>query len=310
MAPEGAFRVHCLLLGLVLIAGAILTPPTALLIGALTLVGGSLAALAYYVPIATAARTPWRRRRDRLAVLDWLTASALPLLIALLLASTGHVHLARRPHELTVLLVGFSGGGLAAIVLSGTIDWYLVLPRIAGMLGEPPCRSSLSPRWKWVTIGWYLHRALAAVATIVGATGALIVIATYLLGHVDEFIAGEIIAVMGLIAASYKFRLPTAGMLVLNPRVHVGDTVLYRSLFDEDPIEAYVVDVSLEAVKLKDVKTAAGRPEFFRKETATVSVNKIDDYIRRRSTPYQGCLHSLDGCAGINWYCQRNEAGS
>jgi hypothetical protein len=178
------------------------------------------------------------------------------------------------------------------------------------MLGEPPCRSSLAPRWKWVTIGWYLHRTLAALATIGGVTGALIAIAIYAFGRVDEFIVGEITAVMGLIAAGYKFRLPTAAMLMLNPRVHVGDAVLYRLPFEDGPAEAYVVDVSLEAVKVKDVTTASGRPEFHRKETATAAVNKIDEYLRRQSQPYEGCRHAPEGCAGINWYCKNNAQGS
>jgi hypothetical protein len=296
MDPEGAFRWHCVLLALALVVGAVFVPVTSLVIGAVVIAGGMASAIAYYVPIATADRRRWRKHRDRVAAGEWLILGGLvPLAVAAALAIGWHVSLNHHAHRLAVLLVAFVGGGLAGIVISGTIDWYVILPRLAGMIGEPPCRSSLDPRWKYVTIGWYLHRALAAVATIGGATGGLVVLAIDAFGHVDEFIVGEIITVMGLIAAGYKFRLPSAAMQILNPRVHVGDAVLYRSFFESAPLEAYVVDVSLEAVKVKDVMTAAGAPEFTRKETDTVGINKIDDYLRRRPVPYAGCLHAARG---------------
>ncbi len=306
MDPGGAFRWHCAILGTGLIVSAWFTPGTALLIACAVVASGVIAAACYYVPIATASRKPWRKRRDRSALIAWLLiAGCGPVAASVVFADTTHASLAHHSHKLAVMLIGFLAGGLAGIVISGIIDWYLVLPRLAGMLGEPPCRSSLAPRWKYVTIGWYLHRGLAAIATIAGAAGGIVAIALFIFGHVDEFTIGEILTVVGLIAAGYKFRLPTVATLILNPKVQVGDAVLHRA-FDGPPAGAFVVDVSVEGVKVKHTTDASGHPTFQRKESATVPINKIDEYLQRQSSPYAGCLLSPDGCSGINWYCKNN----
>jgi hypothetical protein len=80
-------------------------------------VGGLLPAIAYYVPIATADRKPWRKRRDRVTAAEWLVlAGVVPIAVAVVLDVGWHVSLHHHAHELAVLLVAFIGGGLAGIV--------------------------------------------------------------------------------------------------------------------------------------------------------------------------------------------------
>jgi hypothetical protein len=149
--------------------------------------------------------------------------------VAIALESTRHIPLSSHHHDVAVKLACAVGIMIATIVVSGAFDWYLILPQLAGYIGVQPCRSSFAPKWRWVTGVWYLHRIVAAIATIGGPTAAAIILSSYWLGHVDEFIAAEAIAIAGLIAANYKFRLPTATMLSLNPQVHVGDAVRYAT---------------------------------------------------------------------------------
>jgi len=58
----------------------------------------------------------------------------------------------------------------AIILLSSLIDWYVILPRISGLLGIRPCREPDTdfPRrpqtWREVTRWWYIHRIIAALA--------------------------------------------------------------------------------------------------------------------------------------------------
>ena len=54
-----------------------------------------------------------------------------------------------------------------------------------------PAAQAFDPRRKCATIGWYLHRAFATVATIVDATGGPVAPANYAFGHFDEFHRGE-----------------------------------------------------------------------------------------------------------------------
>jgi hypothetical protein len=129
MDPEGALAWHCLLLGLVLAVGAVFTPATAIVVSLIVIAGGTASAIAYYVPIATAERKPWRKKRDRLAAIEWLLVAGLfPVVAALAFQIFGHVALDESRYDLTVTLVAFVGGGLAVIVISGTIDWYVILP--------------------------------------------------------------------------------------------------------------------------------------------------------------------------------------
>jgi hypothetical protein len=333
--PDGAFGWHCRILAITLVAAAVFTPLSVLLIGGITFALGAIAALLYYVPIATAARTPWRRDLDGVVLRRlFLEGTAPPIAVAVVLELTRHLPLSSQHHALAVKLVCALCITIACIVVSGALDWYLILPQLAGYLGARPCQSSSARKWRWVTGGWYLHRIVAAVATIGGPTAAAIIVSTYLLGHIDEFIAGESIAIAGLIAANYKFRLPTAVMLTLNPQVHVGDAVRYATFFTPEPVEGYVVDVSLEAVKVKDVDPAASsKPESAqallakaagddaaaaearkaladrfgsRKETVAIPIDRIQDYLRQEE-PFTGCDRD---CSGINWYCKYNPQGS
>lgn len=338
MDPERAFGWHCRILGGFLVVAAIFTPLSVLFIGAVVFALCASAALfGYYIPISTAARLPWRRSRDGVALRRWIVAGvAAPLVVAIALEATEHVPLGVGAHELAVKLVCVLGVALAVIVVSGAIDWYVILPRLAGYLGAPPCQSSFARRWKWVTIGWYLHRIIAALATIGGPVAAAIIVSIYLLGHVDEFVAGEAIAIAGLVAAAYKFRIPTAAMLMLNPQVQVGDAVQYATFFTREPMPGYVVDVSLESVKVRDTphggdggeeatetlvaqarsedsvaaraaRIALARRFGERKDAVAIPINRIEDYLRREPRRFEGCGA---GCSGVNWYCKNNPQAS
>src|ERR1043165_5483738 len=55
----------------------------------------------------------------------------------------------------------------AGVYLSSLVDWFVILPRISGMLGPRPCRASelRHPRfphtWRETTRYWLVHRSVA-----------------------------------------------------------------------------------------------------------------------------------------------------
>jgi hypothetical protein len=221
----------------------------------------------------------------------------------------------------------------AAIYLSSLVDWYVVLPRISGLLGARPCRPCTGepPRfpstWREVTRWWYVHRIAAALVLRFGLSYAVVIA----IGPVVDLpVAASVVggAVVGGLAA-YMAAMPKAFMQVGHPTAIVGHTVerrrarrkpLFglrffgrmlrvpgrRQRWGQPGPREYVGDVSLESVQVTPVApyegaTPTGGVEY-EKNPVKVPLREVDDY-QAADKPFTGCE---DGCCGINWYCIEN----
>jgi hypothetical protein len=227
----------------------------------------------------------------------------------------------------------------AIVLLSSLVDWYLILPRISGLLGIRPCREPDTdfPRrpqtWREVTRWWYVHRIIAALALRFGLSFAISFTASQ---HMDVPYGASIVAgaAVGFLA-SYIAAVRKATWQAGHPSLIVGRTVrrrvvervprritvfgrevklpyLTRAEVGEMRPREYVYDVSLEAVQFvvaakyegEDVprRDKKGRIVYER-NPAKMLVRDVEASTPEPAEPFAGC----DGrCSGINWYCIEN----
>jgi hypothetical protein len=198
---------------------------------------------------------------------------------------------------------------VAAIYVSSLFDWYLILPRLSGLLGVRPCKPEGEPpgwpnTWRKVTRWWYIHRIVAAFFLVYGLALALGLVASGLTSASSNWVEFAFAAVLGTFGAYQKAILPAvkeAG----HPHLIVGRT--YASAFSP---RRYVFDVSIEGVglvptaKYEEKATEPLPADGIEYEKHPDEINHTQARELAGAEPYIGCERR---CAGISWYCIENE---
>jgi hypothetical protein len=227
-----------------------------------------------------------------------------PLLVAVALDLFGW-----NPH---VTVLDFDANEIAAIVISAallfiliicssTVDWYYIRPRIDGVFGTPPCRSSGSINWKTPTRMWYLHRAVALSAYF-GFALAFAVVVMLMLVREDPAAAsviggvGGIAGILLIFAGDYREELfSTTGKFVLSPAYCLGDDLSWRNGRIRDG-RGYVLHVAVPVAKLvplDDDGMPCG-PPFIERKNSDLKESELE------SRPTVACA---EGCAHLNPEC-------
>jgi hypothetical protein len=340
MSPEPYVRAHAGALALALLVAALQGPAVAALIctGATALIAGVLY-LRYRGDLRAARVDVVPQHRERLDLIvagDVRTALAVGAVAGafMLFLSVKQPDLGIAP--ISAVLLGVTA---AIILLSSLVDWYVILPRISGILGIRPCREPDTdfPRrpqtWREVTRWWYIHRIVAALALRFGLSFAISLTVSE---HMDVPYGASIVAgaAVGFLA-SYVAAVRKAAWQAGHPSLIVGRTVrrrtverkpltitilgrkvklpnLTRAEIGEMRPREYVYDVSLEAVQFVAAAKyeEEGVPRYekdgkmiYERELAKVLVRDVEAGTPEPAEPFAGC----DGrCSGINWYCIEN----
>ncbi len=226
----------------------------------------------------------------------------------------------------------------SVVLLSSLVDWYVILPRVSGLLGIRPCRQPNTdfPRfartWRETTRWWYIHRIVAALVLRFGISYAVVIVVAH-----RTSIPGGAGIVGGAAAASfasYLAAIPKAVWEAGHPSLIIGRTVsrrgvervprvltifgvglnvplLSRRVIGPPRPRDYVYDVALEAVQL--VPSPRREGEVPRDENGDLVYErdpnklKVRDIDASRPEPADEAFHGCDGrCSGINWYCLEN----
>ncbi len=196
----------------------------------------------------------------------------------------------------------------AVIYVSSLFDWYLILPRLSGLLGVRPCKSKGDPpgwpnTWRKVTRWWYVHRIVAAFVFVYGLALAVGLVASGLTSASSNWVEFAFAAVLGTFGAYKKAIWPTVKE-VGHPRLILGRT--YASAVMP---RSYVFDVSIEGVDLVpagrfEKRAAEPLPDEgieYEKHPDEISHAQAQEFTSAES--YTGCDHR---CNGISWYCIDN----
>jgi hypothetical protein len=336
MSPEPYVRQQALAAAAAFVAASILGPPAAALACAIAAAAGaSWLARKYRRDIERARVTPppHRERLDQIVAGDARAVFGIALTGSALLTAFGgnppDIGLA----EATPVLVA---GTASVIYLSSLVDWYVILPRLSGLLGcrpcrRGPCRQPSFPRtWRETTRWWYIHRIVAFLGL---RFGAALAVALSLEAYIDlprgaGIVAGAILVVF----AAYLAAIPRAVMEAGHPSAIVGDTVYVRTArrrplktvrilgktvavpsiwrTPEGPLGAreYVFDVAVEKVQFVDAASRERDPSdrghtlLYERHPRNVHLRELAGCESARE-PFAGCE---SGCSGISWYCIEN----
>ena len=301
MDPSGFVRWQCGFGGSILVAVAALGHPLTCLLASGSVVLSALVLELFY---SRARRdrtlTEGRRAGDASTRQNWGLGLGVPMIVGAVLLGIDRA--AYRGYAgLTQGLGIVFGAAFAIVIVSSLIDWYYVLPRLAGEVCLQPCRTSGDPRWKKLTRIWYIHRGIAAIAQ---ALVWLAVIPVILTRWVDTNQIAVVVAVVSAVAVTYVGGLSTTAHMVLHPSFYVGDLV--RLIIPGGRVEGYLVDVSVEGVKIKetDLGVYLGKPFGADKHTYKIDSSWLS-WIGKSNERFHGC-HA--GCSGVNWYCRENPA--
>jgi hypothetical protein len=339
MSPDPYVRGQALALAAALVAAAVLGSPIAALVcTAVAALGAWILRARYRGDLLAAGieRVPRHRK-----ALDLMVRGNVRLAVAIgtvsamvVLIFTSHrPDLGLAPISAVILAVT-----AAAVFLSSLVDWYVILPRVSGLLGIRPCREPDSdfPRrpetWREVTRWWYIHRIVAAVVLRFGLAFAIsLTVSRYTaIPHGAGIVAGAAVGGFASYMAAAWDAFWQAGHLTLM----VGRTVQRREI-DRVPRtiaifgravqlpfltrgiagsvlpREYVYDVALEAVQLAPAEPREqGQPPrngggavLYERDPAKLLVKDIDASRPKPARPFIGCRGR---CSGINWYCIEN----
>ena len=226
----------------------------------------------------------------------------------------------------------------AGVLLSSLVDWYVILPRVSGLLGARPCRHPERdhprfPRtWRETTRWWYIHRIIAALILRFGLSYA---IARTVVHHVSLPGGTSVVAAsVTTLFASYLWASGAAVWEAGHLTMIVGRTVRRhrvervprsvtvfgrqlplpapkrREVGPRGPRE-YVYDVALESVQL--VPAAPRERKVPHDEDSKIMYERDPTKLAVRDVsaskpepahePFAGCKTN---CSGINWYCIEN----
>lgn len=335
MSPEPYVRGQAFVFALALVAESLLGSPLGGLIVLAVCGVSALLLRARYRTELLAARVvvpPHRERLDRIVDGDLQTVLGVGITASAIMIGFGVTPVDIGLAPVTPLLLAVAAG---VVYVSSLVDWYVILPRITGMLGARPCRPDREhhPRfphtWRDTTRWWYIHRIVAALALRFGLAYAI----TFALHRYISVPAGTTIVVgaaLGFLAAYLK-AVPYAAMQAGHPTMIVGDTVLrfesirvWRrvrvlglsiALPPKKRVESgelspreWVYDVALEGVQVVPVREREGKPP--RARDGAIEYENRPRKIRLQdidrcepARPFRGCE---ERCSGINWYCIEN----
>lgn len=310
MSPEPWVRIQAAAVSVALVATVVLGGE-AFALGA----GGALALFGYWM---------WRRyRHDKLLVnaevpphrerLDVLVAgdARAALLPALVLGVFVAVMSPTVPHTAPYVLDAVAVIALVAVVVYGSslFDWYVILPRMSGLLGPRPCRpkekfKTFPGTWREVTRWWYGHRIVAGFFVVYGVALAVGILAAGVTGASSLWVEVSVTAAFGTLGA-YRKALGPAAKEFMHPRLVIGKTVSSR--FGE---RRYVYDVAMEGVQVVPVEEYEERAERllpdqkpkYENNPERVPLDAVDEM--KGAPRYTGCDRR---CVGISWYCIENE---
>lgn len=340
MSPDPYVRAHAGALALALLLAALQGPAVAALIctGVTALISGVLY-LRYRGDLRAADVDAVPQHRERL---DLILAGDLRAALAVGAVAGGLMLFlpVEQPDlgiaPISAVLLGVTA---AIVLLSSLVDWYVILPRLSGLLGIRPCRDPDTdfPRrpqtWREVTRWWYVHRIIAALALRFGLSFAISLTASE---HLDVPYGASIVAAAAVgFLASYVAAIRKATWQAGHPSLIVGRTVrrrtverrpltitllgrkvklpyLTRAEVGEMRPREYVYDVSLEAVQLATAASYEGQdaPRFdkdgtkiYERNPAKLLVRDVEASTPEPAEPFTGCQGR---CSGINWYCIEN----
>ena len=276
----------------------------ALLIG----VGASLWVLNY--------RCGGRRPGDD-KIIAWVGIAAIaPVAIGALLGPSGRAVISNRPDVLA--LVFPAAIALAGISASSMVDRFYVLPRLAGVVWQPPCRAPQEEAefppgdWLVLTRHWYRHRWAAEALTIGCGLAAAGAAAFAVLRPADT--SSGIALGVGVVAASgiAAVRVKNVGQGAdegLHPTAHVGEVLQIANDRDATRSWYYVVDVALEGMKTLELADLGAdglrlrQKEQWKREDRCVPIADLRRLVMRHDDVP---LCPANGCNKSNFYCREN----
>jgi len=154
---------------------------------------------------------------------------------------------------LWAVMVGMTTGVMVVCFISSLVDWYYVLPRRDGLVGSPPCRAPEEERWRRVTWFWFLHRFVAAVATIGGVYVIAICLGIWLYLRYPEVSGGAggvpvLVGVVTFFGRSYLRYIGQVWQRLISSSAGLGEHLETR--VEGHPLSGYVLNVSIEQVDL------------------------------------------------------------
>jgi hypothetical protein len=249
-----------------------------------------------------------RRALDRWAAGQWLAVAILGAGGSAAIRAAAWRPFAHVGMVFTVLAVGWVVLW-AGVYLSSVLDWYLIMPKVAGISCPAPCERPGHQRWAGITALWCFHRGVARLLVPFVLIGCPTAVGALTASGGGRAVAFALAAALALYMAEVELEGKAAVSYGLNPRRHIGDAVL---LLREDRdsvwrVPAYLVDVSAEGGKFKYLEAdgAYGGLPFEKKHDDDEEVVTLKDLSRRRlvSDAVAPCAHA---CTGVNWYCWRN----
>lgn len=310
MSPEPWVRMHAAAMCLLLLAATVLGAPVFALASATFAALFSFALWRKYrrdLALVNLGAPPHRQRLDVLIAGDTRAALIAPLVLGTFVVATS----APLPEVASYLRDAVAVVAFVSVVVFGSslCDWYLILPRVSGMLGLRPCREegrfkTFPSTWREVTRWWYIHRIVAAFFLVYGLALALGLVVAGLTGASSPWVDLSLTVVLGTFGAYRKALLP-AVKEAAHPRLIVGQTVCSR--FGE---RRYIFDVALEGVQhvsaekfeQRATQMPLGERPRFESRPERIPLTAVDEM--GDAPRYRGC----DGrCAGISWYCIENE---
>jgi len=242
---------------------------------------------------------PHRRARDRGLFVGWLTFGLSGAALATLTLTLSVHPVTHAPRFLASFVVAVALAS-TTVFLSTLCDWYVVLPRLAGIVCLPPCREPGHRRWRTLTQFWYLHRSIATAA--VGAAVVACPLYVAFGSHGAAATAWGVTSVITGLIVGYMARLGRAAHFSLNPPLVIGDVVsglAIGRLDREEDGAFYLVDVSLAGAHIRWLNDDG--PAFARKGLFLELSEQRD--VPTISSDQPVCA---DRCRGVNWYCRHN----
>ncbi len=247
-----------------------------------------------------------RKLGDRQVIKYTVLATVPPLATAIVMEATGTFVWDDTP--VCVAIVAFAALWLG-LYASTLVDWYYILPRRDGLIGDPPCHGSRD-RWIGITRIWFTHRALA------GVVGAAAIVVTTTAFAFKAFPAkdkvGSVLltsAASGLVFTRLLYgNLTTIGDVISRCCLSPPDIVMGDHLVGpEDFRGGYVRDVSLEGISVIRL-SARGKTFGFQRQLKRHSVADVLDKPAIEGKSFAPCRN---GCIMVNDRCQwhrRNDA--
>jgi hypothetical protein len=266
------------------------------------------------------------RHRVRLDVFVRVQVLACFAVVASVAASGLAVHAGGRTHTYIEFLDAAFLVAWLAVWLSSLIDWYWVLPRLAGFgldapsaeggvrLRRPmPCQDPHGETWNSVTKVWLFHRGIATLLFIGGLAG----IPGYLSAatHSKSFAVVMGITTLGVPAVMAEQAAAAVKALTngLNPVAPLGSIVRIRML---EVATVYLVDVSLQGSKFKQLSpvtdpAATTDGSWTRKSDGPqipndVLTSSLMSQVEQSADAPCGRPSTDGNCRQVNWYCRCN----